>query len=118
MFGPRTPDGGPYDWSSLVVSTDQPLQVSMHTRDDRSRTDLGPATGRIAGHDVWYLTESSPRWIVPGHGSLLFFSVGRCDVSFRVDDRDQVPYAELKRMVEQARFGDCTKPGTWTGPPA
>lgn len=113
-FGPRTSTVGPYTglsvWGrSLVVS------MAKHYDGPAELPENGPVTGQIAGRDVRYI-ESAGSGLAPDHGSTLIIRVGPCDVSVRVIDRDQVPYSELERMVENARFADCTDPRTWTSP--
>ena len=99
--------------------SDQPLRVYMRplgTFDDDVIRTLGPPEARIAGYDTWYNTEGTPGWqVAPGTGHVMAI-VGRCWLEVSSSDVTQIPYEELKRVVEGARFADCTQPGTWLPP--
>jgi hypothetical protein len=94
-----------------------PLEIDVLPRSvnvDRDIPDLGAPT-KIAGYDSWYLTRTGTLIVPPG-GSTLVVNVGRCRVTLTTKDRKQIPHEQLKRLVEGAKFTDCTDPQTWTPP--
>jgi hypothetical protein len=110
-----TPD--PMD-ASDSIERDTALRVDVFPRHeylDSSTRDLGPPM-KIAGHDGWYLTRSTGNLSVDPGSSLLILYAGRCHVRIGVRDVKQIPFRELKRMVQGARFTDCADSATWTSP--
>jgi len=71
---------------------------------------------KIAGHDAWYVGESIPGYTLPAGTAFLWVDVGACRISLVTRDSARVPLAELRKVVEGARFVDCAKPATWIAP--
>jgi hypothetical protein len=88
----------------------------LSSTDDDTIRSLGPPEVTIAGHDGWYNTEGTPGWQVAPNTGHLMFVIDHCWVEVSSDDLTQLPYEELKRVVEGARFADCTQPNTWLAP--
>jgi hypothetical protein len=100
------------------TSDDQPLEIEVMPRDayvDSHIAEYGGKAAKIAGHESWYVTETRGV-VVPDGGSVLIVNVGHCWVSIQAMDRKQIPYEELKKLVESAEFKDCADPRTWTRP--
>jgi hypothetical protein len=102
----------------LDPTREVPLLIDVLPRGeyvDGHTADLGSPT-KIAGLDTWYLIGNTAGWGVRQGGSTLVVNHGRCQFHFKAKDSGQLPYDELRRMVEGARFADCTDPSTWTRP--
>jgi hypothetical protein len=111
--------GGQPTLDSLLptaVSRDMPLQIQVLPRSDYvdSHTPRTPPT-KIAGYDSWYITTQGDV-VPPPNGAILLVSVNNCSVQIQTGNRDQIPYQELKKLVERATFADCTDPGSWLPP--
>ncbi len=114
--------GGDPVWDSPIGPTlsagGVPLEIQVLTRSDYGDGHISPhdTTTKIAGYDAWYYTGKNGAMVLPDAGSGLLLHVGRCEVRLTVQDRSQITYQDLVRLVENARFADCTDPGTWLPP--
>jgi hypothetical protein len=105
------------DAVDLSTARELSLTIDVMNRDahrDGRMAGLGQPTATLAGRPAWYVTDRGYGWMIPEGGSMLFVQDERCQYMLSVRDRAAVPYEELKRMVEGARFADCTNFATWT----
>jgi hypothetical protein len=66
----------------------------------------------IAGHRTWYIEGDSGNFGNRG-GSHLLIEAGSCGITIEVEDRAQIPFPALQRMVENMTFGGCHDTSDW-----
>ena len=75
---------------------------------------LPPSTFKIAGYPAWYLEGTVDGYSYGPTEARLFIETDSCGIQVVTDDFTKVTGAELKQMMNQARYGSCTDMTNWT----
>lgn len=115
---PAIPVGGLDKATGFVPEMTAALTIASTRRtptvDDRV-AELGRPV-KVAGLDTYYATTNVGAWRIAAGAAAFVVVTGECQFYFTVRDKNQIPRAELERMVENATFTDCANPATWTTP--
>jgi hypothetical protein len=115
---PALPVGGLDMATGFVPEMTAALTIASTRRTptvDERVAELGRPV-KVAGLDTYYANGNVGAWRIATGAAVFVVVAGACQFHINVRDRSRIPRSELVRMVENATFGDCADPATWTAP--